>query len=240
MKRTFTLLLFLCLGLSGFKPDKPTYTKAELLGNIEPGKYSDFEIIKSKYASREGIYLREDAYRAFRRMWRAARKANIDLQIVSAFRSLDYQAKIWERKWQLLDTLPVEKVKNILRFSSMPGISRHHWGTDIDINNVEEAYFETEEGKQVYEWLRQNAHEFGYFQPYTAYTSFRDAGYHEEKWHWSYYPTARKFSRAYGLMVDYNDIGGFRGSEFAEELDVIEKFVFGIKVPEKMVPASEN
>ena len=47
-------------------------------------------------------------------------------------------------------------------------------------------YFESGKGKQEYEWLRDNAYEFGFCQVYSEKGMERKYGYEEEKWHWSY------------------------------------------------------
>ena len=42
----------------------------------------------------------------------------------------------------------ISAVKEIMKYSSMPSTSRHHWGTDIDLNSLENSYFEKGEGKK--------------------------------------------------------------------------------------------
>lgn len=228
------LLLALALSHGSFAPAAPNFARSELLGFVNPALHSDFKAIAARYASREGLFMRKDAYKAFRQMWRAAQKEEVNLKIISAFRSNAYQKNIWNRKWKNEKGNSVQRVLNIMKYSSMPGISRHHWGTDIDINALTNAYFETDEGKRIYKWLNNNAHTYGFFQPYTAFNNFRDTGYHEEKWHWSYYPTASQLLRAYSLMVDYSDIYNFRGAALADSLQVIEHFVQAIEVPDRM------
>ena len=101
---------------------------------------------------------------------------------------------IWNEKWsgkrkstgtaditKITDQL--EKAMIILRYSSMPGTSRHHWGTDFDINMLNNEYYDKGDGKIIYKWLESNAAKFGFGQPYNA---GRENGYKEEKWHWSY------------------------------------------------------
>jgi LAS superfamily LD-carboxypeptidase LdcB len=110
----------------------------------------------------------------------------------------------------------------------MPGTSRHHWGTDVDLNSMDPKYFDTEAGKKIYDWLKTNASAYGFGQPYCAKGADRATGYEEEKWHWSYLPIARQCTDAYQRKVKYSDITGFSGSETAEELKVIEDYVMGI------------
>lgn len=213
---------------SDYPKKPPVYQKSDLLGDFEPDQHPDFDRVRRKYANRSNHYLREEVYDAFKAMWRAAQDDDLELQIVSSTRNRPYQNGIWNRKWQALSEEPHERALQILRYSSMPGTSRHHWGTDLDLNALNNAYFESGEGLKVYQWLQANAARFGFYQPYTAYDTYRDAGYREEKWHWSYFPLADRFLRAYPDWVDYEDLRDFQGSERAKELSVIERYVMGV------------
>lgn len=213
--------------------------KDHLLGKFTPEKDEAFTEASLTYANRKGLYVRKETYEAFKKMHAAAKEAGIDLTIVSATRNFFYQKGIWERKWkgerivegknlakEVSD--PVERARIILRFSSMPGTSRHHWGTDIDLNSVNNSYFETSKGKEIYDWLVQNASTFGFCQTYTPKGELRPNGYEEEKWHWSYMPLAKKYEEAYRNEVTYEDLKGFEGAEAAAIIDVIKNYVFGI------------
>ena len=93
------------------------------------------------------------------------------------------------------------------------------------------AYWKEENKKanKEYEWLVTNAPKFDFCQVYTEKgEGKRRTGYNEEKWHWSYMPLARQYLDLYQKIVTYEDISGFSASEFAEELNIIEEFVFGI------------
>lgn len=174
------------------------------------------------------LYLNSIVYSAFVQMFNAAEEDGISLRIISGTRNFDEQKTIWERKWQrLLDLDPLSRTQQILEFSSMPATSRHHWGTDIDLNNLENSYFENGKGKAEYEWLVCNAHKFGFYQVYTSKDSGRP-GYAEEKWHWSYMPLAAVYLKAYNALVSYADIAGFEGSNLAELKQMIENYVNGI------------
>ncbi len=224
---------------------KPTETmlynidRDMLLGFIEPARDTGFVKIIPEHASREGMYMREEAYKAFVRMREAAMMDGVELWIISATRNFNHQKRIWENKWEGRQQLfggiyatdiadPVERAREILRFSAMPGTSRHHWGTDIDLNSLQNAYFESGQGKKVYNWLLKNAAEYGFCQPYTTHGKNRQGGYEEEKWHWSYMPVASGFLSAFKEMVSYDDIKGFSGWETAAELEVIEDYVLEI------------
>lgn len=214
-------------------------TKSELLGQIEPAQDSGFVRIDTAYTDKEAIYLRKPTYEAFVRMTQAAAADGIDLQIISATRNFAAQKRIWEAKWNgqrkvdgqdLSQTIanPEERALKILEYSSMPGTSRHHWGTDLDLNALENSYFESGEGKRVYDWLQKNASTYGFCQVYTEQNEDRPYGYQEEKWHWSYLPLASQFLDQYNEKVNYDDLGSFDGGQVAKEIDAIEKYVNGI------------
>ncbi|UCE22255.1 MAG: M15 family metallopeptidase [Candidatus Aminicenantes bacterium] len=213
--------------------------KKYLLGKFEPSQEKGFVEVDSKYTNNRRLYLRQETYEAFIRMHDAALQSGIKLIIISAARNFNSQKYIWEGKWNgrtavdgknLAETVsdPVERARIILRFSSMPGTSRHHWGTDIDLNALDNKYFSTGEGKKIYNWLMENASDYGFCQTYTPRNSTRPTGYEEEKWHWSYLPLARSFLDQYTQKVSYDDLKGFLGWETAKILKVIEDYVRSI------------
>lgn len=211
----------------------------DLLGKIDQSKDTNFVHINTKYTGKPKIYLRKEAYDAFERMHAAAKADGIRLEIVSATRNFNYQKGIWERKWTgttkvggknltLTHPDPTERARKILNYSSMPGTSRHHWGTDIDLNSLNNSWFEQGPGKKVYDWLQAHAAEYGYCQTYTAFGDDRPFGYNEEKWHWSYTPISSRFLQAYAALLDTDYISGFKGSIAAEDLSVIQVYVLGV------------
>ena len=175
-------------------------------------------------------YLRKATNAAFEKMQAAAQAEGVLLRIISASRNFDDQKAIWERKWKSLSHLnsAQERALTILEYSSMPGTSRHHWGTDMDLNALDNAYFDSGEGKKTYDWLLKNAHRFGFYQPYTPLNISRPTGYKEEKWHWSYLPIAHQMLSEYRQRVRLRDLGGFVGAETSRTLDVINRYVLGI------------
>ena len=213
--------------LSAYKEE--SYTKDELIGDFNPAHTSGFKRIRNRHTTKADAYLRSEVYDAFQQMFEAAKADGIDLVIISATRNKNYQSGIWNRKWNSFGGDENTRAERILQYSSMPGTSRHHWGTDFDLNSLNNSYFESGTGLQIYNWLTSNAAKYGFYQPYTAYNNYRDAGYREEKWHWSYFPTASKLQRAYTFMVDYHDLSGFDGSEYAQTLDVINNYVNGVE-----------
>lgn len=223
--------------------DKTLYTSdfdvIHLTGKFDPAYDTSFVIIASAYTTRSGIYLRKEAYKAFCMMADSAKKEGIILKIVSATRNFEAQKIIWEDKWNGRKLVggknlsvscpdPVERAKKILLYSSMPGTSRHHWGTDVDINSVAPSYFQTAQGKKELLWLENHAAHFGFCRPYVPFGDKRSSGYQPEEWHWSYMPLAGPMLQDYLKKVTYNDIVGFDGDETVFEIRVIDQYVKGI------------
>ncbi len=161
----------------------------------------------------------------FLRLQRDANKDGFDLQIASAFRDFDRQLKIWNAKARgerpLLDDQenvldhsqlsPKEIMYAILRWSALPGSSRHHWGTDIDVFNgntqtPESVKLSTSEcigngpAASLHEWLdgkiSQNA-AYGFYRPYLT----DRGGVSPERWHLSYYPISRRLGEFYTFSL---------------------------------------
>lgn len=211
-----------------------------LMGKFEPTKHDDFLKIETKYANRAGMFIQKETYESFKKMHAAAKQDGISFVIKSATRNFFSQKNIWEAKWNgkrkttgvknIIKDFPNPKDRalKILMFSSMPSTSRHHWGTDIDLNNFTNKYFEKGKGKKEYDWLKNNAHKFGFYQPYTKKGSERPHGYNEEKWHWSYLPLSKKYIDQMKLRMKDELVKGFEGAEVAEEIRVVEKYILGI------------
>jgi zinc D-Ala-D-Ala carboxypeptidase len=211
----------------------------ELLGKFDPENDDRFRRIHDGFKAGSDHYLRVAAANAWEEMRKAALPDGIFLTVVSSTRNFERQKQIWENKWNgdaLVDGLNLnalslnntEKARRIMRYSAMPGTSRHHWGTEVDLNSLEDEYFLDGEGKQIYLWLKVNASRFGFAQPYSFKDSSRPIGYEEEKWHWSFVPLSRPFLHKYLSSVEYDHLEGFSGSELAKELKVIPTYVNGI------------
>lgn len=209
-----------------------------LMGKFDPTQHPLFAAIPASLSSSK-MYMRQEALTAFEEMHDAAKKDGVRLIIISATRPFHHQKRIWEGKWtgkrqvdgkMLSPTVEdtAARATKILRWSSMPGTSRHHWGTDIDINDLNNSYFESGKGKKEYDWLVAHAADYGFCQVYSPQGEKRPYGYQEEKWHWSYLPIAQKLTRAYKDMIRDKDIKGFAGAESAPKIEVVERYVLGI------------
>jgi LAS superfamily LD-carboxypeptidase LdcB len=203
-----------------------------LEGRFEPSSNPQFVPLASLgIAENNGPhYLRREAAGALAEMFSDFRKEHPTVRIFvqSSTRNFDSQKSIWNAKFRgerlvggrnLKKSMPdiSARAREILKFSSMPGTSRHHWGSDFDINTLTNSYYEKGEGKIIFEWLTANASRYGFARPYTA---GRTGGYEEERWHWSYLPLSKRFLAdwlsLYGARADLLSAEGlFDGSPVA-------------------------
>ena len=167
-----------------------------------------------------GAPVHRDLVEPFGALRRAAAAGGFDLRILSGFRSFDRQLVIWNEKATgrraVLDTDAVpldittlserELVFAILRWSALPGASRHHWGSDVDVYDhtaqppgyeIELIPEEVNPGGMfapLHAWLDERiaaGTACGFFRPYD-----RDrGGVAPERWHLSHAPTAARYER---------------------------------------------
>jgi len=168
----------------------------ELIGKGKPKLYG------------EGFKLREEAYIAFKKMQTEALKSDIKIGAVSSYRGFAHQKRIWERKFtsnEALGLSPTENIKKIIEYSTIPGTSRHHWGTDIDIyqTNVKQPNGKLLENNfhnngaycKLKEWMDTNAKNYGFYLVYTDLPNRK--GFKYEPWHYSYKPLSSLYLKAY-------------------------------------------
>jgi zinc D-Ala-D-Ala carboxypeptidase len=129
-------------------------------------------------------WLAARAARAFLRMREAAGANDIALDIVSAYRSADYQLGIVRRKRER----GIEMAE-ILRVSAAPGYSEHHSGRAVDLTApgyapLEEVF----ERSPAFAWLKRHASRFGFR---LSYPRRNRHGIAYEPWHWCWHARRR-------------------------------------------------
>jgi len=214
---TLPVVLFLCLFSAYGIGSEDLYcgisSERYLTGRFSPHKMPCFVNLSKESipAVRKNMYLRREAALSLKKMLKAFHRVHPQIKVTvrSATRNFYDQRYIWGTKWMgtrsvggknLSETIkdPRERALKILEYSSMPGTSRHHWGTDVDFNQLNNAYYKKGGGKILFTWLRAHGTRFGFGQPYTA---GRRTGYKEERWHWSYLPLARGFLRDWNSLI---------------------------------------
>jgi LAS superfamily LD-carboxypeptidase LdcB len=160
-----------------------------------------------------GHLLQPEVAHAFVALQADARTAGFELAAASSYRSFERQLQIWNGKASgvrpvhddhgelvsLLSLPPTDRLHAILRFSAMPGTSRHHWGTDLDVFDaaaVAEGYEVQLTPQEVapggvfdalHCWLDERMapdRSHGFYRPY----AIDRGGVAPERWHLSYAP----------------------------------------------------
>ncbi|WGK65187.1 M15 family metallopeptidase [Croceiramulus getboli] len=158
--------------------------------------------------SGDGYRLRPEAAVAFEQMKAAALKDSIRIQVVSSFRDYAHQNRIWERKYKRFresGLRPQESIEKIIEYSTIPGTSRHHWGTDIDLIDgnadttgdvlVPSKFHGKGPFCKFLEWMKKHSEEYGFYLVYTD--NYNRKGFHYEPWHYSYRPLSKPYLDAY-------------------------------------------
>ena len=139
----------------------------------EESNLHDFEDNGSVYR------LHPKALSAWRSLKEAALRDGVEITIVSAYRSVAYQAEIIERKRKegLSDS-------EIFAVVARPGFSEHHSGRALDLSSNEQtALTEGFCSTDAFRWLTEHASRFGF---YLSYPQGNEYGIVFEPWHWMF------------------------------------------------------
>jgi LAS superfamily LD-carboxypeptidase LdcB len=193
------------------------------------------------------------------RLQKDAHEAGHELEVISAFRDLERQREIWNAKARgeriLLDdqgkpldfrTLsPRQVMYAILRWSAIPGCSRHHWGTDIDVYDAK-----TQRAQEVrllpaecegdgpaaalHHWLDQrmeSGEAHGFYRPYRNDLG----GTAPERWHLSYAPLSLPMMEHFTFtlfMQHLNECDLMLKPELlAEANEIYQRFIINVDLP---------
>ena len=182
-------------------------------------------------------FLQAQAINAFQGLQQSAVKHGFNLQPASSFRDFARQQLIWNGKFNgerkvhddagnALDLSRLDdwqKAQAILRWSALPGASRHHWGTEIDIfdpdllpqdQSLQLEPWEYEKGGYFFElseFLTENLPHFDFSLPFMQMPAEKKIG--REPWHISYMPLAEKAKQLFSAEVllqawEKEEIGG--------------------------------
>lgn len=200
---------------SGVQEVSLTAFQAQLLG-----------LGNSDLVEHHGKKLQAPVWAAWRCLQAAAAREGYGLEIASAYRSYERQLGIWNGKLRgeraVVDeedreidiaSLSLEDcVRCVLRFSALPGASRHHWGTDLDIYDAAAVAKDyplqltlaevAPDGPfgPMHAWLDEQiaaGRSFGFYRPYDKDRQ----GVAPERWHLSYAPLAMKYQRASAVRL---------------------------------------
>ncbi|HEX7330243.1 MAG TPA: DUF4157 domain-containing protein [Pyrinomonadaceae bacterium] len=134
-------------------------------------------------------------------------------------------------KWRATPTK--DRFEIIVKYSALPGASRHHWSTEVDVNSVKVEDWEPG-GKfaELGEWLTNNSAKAGLIQSYNP--SRPAGGYSDEPWHLSYAPIAvgllERYNQTVNLQTDVIDaiVAEFEKRAKAKKLKMPADFATGL------------
>jgi LAS superfamily LD-carboxypeptidase LdcB len=178
--------------------------------------------VSQKLLTQKSVLVHQKALKPFMSLKDEAEKQGFDLCICSGFRSFERQMLIWNEKLlgvrpvmdelggpiNLIELDPWQQIQAVLRWSALPGTSRHHWGSDFDVydaNAMPEGYqiqltVSECEGEGIFapmhEWLNSvlikgQQQSKGFYRPY----AIDRGGVSPEPWHISYGPIANSFAQ---------------------------------------------
>ncbi|WP_295209437.1 D-alanyl-D-alanine carboxypeptidase family protein [Ruminococcus sp.] len=140
----------------------------------------------------QGKLVEAQAGRQLRMLLKEAAEAGINLRIISAYRSFEYQQMLWEREvshemWGGLDY--ENAVAKVARTLALPGSSEHNTGLAVDIGRAEDTdvsddFYRTAESR----WLCANAAKYGFILRYPRMKE-HITGIDFEPWHYRYVGT---------------------------------------------------
>ena len=173
------------------------YSELELVGKGRPELVGDPE------------RLLRPVYTAYKKMQSVAAADGMKLFAASSYRSFAHQKRIWNRKYRVNRQKGMsgpEAVHDIIRLSTIPGTSRHHWGTEVDLidlgvqpqpkNKLTEANFRPGGAyHRLQLWLENHAKKIGFHLVYN--NDPQRNGFLYEPWHYSFAELSVPMLRSY-------------------------------------------
>lgn len=124
------------------------------------------------------LYMRWEAAQAFEKLHNDAKELGLTILAHSTHRTYSYQKMLYD------NYCASYSVANADTYSARPGYSEHHTGLAVDVKNADSNYNQfvyTDE----YQWMKDNAHKYGFIQRYIEGTQWI-TGYITEEWHYRY------------------------------------------------------
>ncbi len=120
----------------------------------------------------------KDTYDAFIKLWEASHENGYFLMVSSSYRDYANQEKVYEQYKKSNGEEYADKI------AARPGHSEHQTGLSLDIfeKGTSQSTFEETES---YNWLKENAHKYGFIERYSK-DKINITGYKFESWHFRY------------------------------------------------------
>ncbi len=140
--------------------------------------------IENKYLCGFRNQMDKDAMPYALAMIEAAWEDNVELYILSPYRSYDAQLTLFNNEvtnWKNKGYSQSDAEQKASTVVARPGTSEHHTGLAIDFNSVEDSFEETE----CFKWLEENAADYGFIMRYSEEKQ-PITGVIHESWHWRF------------------------------------------------------
>ena len=188
------------------KLDLPFFTDIKVVDDVDriPLLLNKYYRLPDDYAPEglveiaNGLVVTEVTKMAFDELAEAAQAEGLTLKPGSTYRSLSYQASLYER---YAKTDGADKTDS---YCARPGHSEHHTGRTIDLLAPDGTLTDFKNTAES-EWVAQNAYKFGFIIRYSTENE-AVTGYNDEPWHITYVGKQTSnymHSRGYGSLEEY-------------------------------------
>lgn len=174
----------------------PVESEEAVIGELAP-------IFHTRRDGREMQYMQKDAAMALDALLAAADEAGYNITVTSAYRSREYQAKIFGIRREAYASKGYgadDAVRLTERYIAPPGHSEHHTGLAVDMHSMasaETSFADTDE----YKWLVAHAAEYGFILRYPKGKE-GVTGYAFEPWHFRYVGNCAEEITEKGLTLE--------------------------------------
>lgn len=206
-----------------------------------------------EYKEEDRTYLlSKEAKEGFLKLKEQLSNHGINLSLVSSYRSFEHQLRIWNGKasgqrklydkdenlLNYQDLSPIEIIHAILRWSALPGASRHHWGTEIDvfdanIKEVSEVNLTLKECDKdfndLYQHLDQYLKQCGFHRPYALDLG----GVSPEPWHLSFSKESQELEENYSIDTIIKSLNETQDMQFKDIVlenieEIFQKYIINV------------
>ena len=164
--------------------NKPFYSNSKetidrgTLTIVNKYNYISKDYIPKNLIQVNNLYIDKETYDNYLQMKNDIEKENLNIRIISAYRSYDYQESLYNRY------LNNDKQEIVDKYSARAGYSEHHTGLAIDIDNIKLDFNKFHLTKEFI-WMQENAYKYGFILRYPK-DKENITGYTYEPWHYRY------------------------------------------------------
>lgn len=146
--------------------------------------YNSIKLVKVKDIDGDTIFSEKETLKAYNKLKKSLKKKNINIDIVSIFRSIESQQKLWD------DWTTQKGIEYVKKYVARPGYSEHHTGLAIDICILKDGKPMSDESmledrKKTFNDIHKELYKYGFILRYPREKE-EITGYSYEPWHFRY------------------------------------------------------